>query len=781
MTRVLTRNSSVRPLLVAAMFATFAMAAAAGSAATTYLEFDNHGLEDLGHGWVYEGWLIVDGSPVSTGTFTIDGDGSAHPSRFAVPVDPATAATFVLTIEPVPDADPGPSAVHVLAGDFGAGVAELTAGHPAALGDDFTSAAGSFILAAPSAGDGGDYHNGIWWLDPAGGPAATLELATLPAGWVYEGWVVGPGGPMSTGRFSDPAMADSDGQGITGGPYGAPPFPGQDLVVPPVNLSGYAAVISIEPDPDTSPAPFTFKPLVDGAIEDVGMGTLQAMTNQASDMATATVRMVTSADHAETAHLALSFSGLEDLGPDSAYEGWLIVDGAPVSTGTFTVDGDGVPSQEYFPTTVSSVADATAFILTIEPVPDSDPAPSAVHFLAGDLVNGRAQLAIGHGAAIGTDFSSASGAYILNAPSAGAGGDYRNGIWWLDPDTGPGPALSLPALPDGWVYEGWIASANGPVSTGRFTSPSGVDSDGAGTTSGPEGAPPFPGQDFVNPPTDLTTGFAAVLSVEPEPDNSPAPFTLKPLMDPVIDDVGAGILQPMHRNPAAMPWGTAVIMDQHIIAAAANNPGVGDVQWRTDLELSHDGQGLARVFIQLLRTGQANLAPATVEMTIAGGSVMRISNVIGSLFDVEDSGAIRVLTDATGVRVASRTYADTDDGTYGQGIPAASWGQAIRFGDAAQVLQLVRNDDFRSNLGLVNLGDGEITIHVDLLGADGSSLGEITQVLAGGEHLQLNQVLPATANAARARVWTSTPGGAFLAYGSVVDNLTDDPTYVSAS
>jgi hypothetical protein len=43
---------------------------------------------------------------------------------------------------------------------------------------------------------------------------------------------------------------------------------------------------------------------------------------------------------------------------------------------------------------------------------------------------------------------------------------------------------------------------------------------------------------------------------------------------------------------------------------------------------------------------------------------MRISNVIGSLFDVEDSGAIRVLTDAAGVRVASRTYADTDDGTY---------------------------------------------------------------------------------------------------------------------
>ena len=116
-----------------------------------------------------------------------------------------------------------------------------------------------------------------------------------------------------------------------------------------------------------------------------------------------------------------------------------------------------------------------------------------------------------------------------------------------------------------------------------------------------------------------------------------------------------------------------------------------------------------------------------------------------------------------------------------RGSPAAAWGQAIRFGDAAQILQLARNDGFRSNLGLVNLGDGEITVHVDLLATDGSSFGEVTQTLAGGEHLQLNQVLPAAADAARARVWTSTPGGAFLAYGSVVDNQTDDPTYVSAS
>ena len=74
---------------------------------------------------------------------------------------------------------------------------------------------------------------------------------------------------------------------------------------------------------------------------------------------------------------------------------------------------------------------------------------------------------------------------------------------------------------------------------------------------GPEGTPGFPGQDFVDPAKDLTSGYAAVISVEPDPDNSPAPFVLKPLMDPNIDDVGAMVLQPMHYNSASIPSGSA--------------------------------------------------------------------------------------------------------------------------------------------------------------------------------------------------------------------------------
>ena len=123
------------------------------------------------------------------------------------------------------------------------------------------------------------------------------------------------------------------------------------------------------------------------------------------------------------------------------------------------------------------------------------------------------------------------------------GADYFNGIWFLDPAGGPGASLTLPILPAGWAYEGWVVVGGAPVSTGTFTSVTGADSDMGGPAAGANPAPPFPGQDFVSPATDLRGGVA-VISVEPVPDNSPAPFTLKPLVDMNIADTGApGVVQ----------------------------------------------------------------------------------------------------------------------------------------------------------------------------------------------------------------------------------------------
>ncbi|NJN81879.1 MAG: anti-sigma factor [Caldilineaceae bacterium] len=257
-------------------------------------------------------------------------------------------------------------------------------------------------------------------------------------------------------------------------------------------------------------------------------------------------------DEAMMGHtLSLEIAGLEDLGEGWAYEGWLIIDGAPVSTGLFDVDADGMLSSHDFSVDVDP-ATATAFVLTIEPSPDADPAPSAVHLLGGDIVDGMAELSVAHPAALGADFSAIDSSYILGIgalASVTADNSYRNGIWF--------DKLNLPALPAGWLYEGWVVGPDGPITTGRFADPNAMDLDGSGPAAGGPGTGPgFPGQDYLTPAIDLTTGYAAVISIEPEPDNSPMPFLLKPLVDSTIDDVGDHGSQPLESNLGSLPTGT---------------------------------------------------------------------------------------------------------------------------------------------------------------------------------------------------------------------------------
>jgi hypothetical protein len=237
-----------------------------GGNSDAFVDVNLSGLEDLGPTAVYEGWLIVNGSAVTTGRFSVNAAGAPSQSRFPIARDKADAATaFVLTIEPAVNDLPTPSDTHYLAGDFNAEktTAQLSIGHPKALGTDFSAARASFILATPTSADTTDGDQGIWFLKVVNGVAQPGIVApTLPKGWVYEGWAVANGKATSTGRFTRFDAADSDGAGATAGPLGSPAFPGQDFINPATKLPGGKFVISVEPEMDNSPSPFTLKPLV---------------------------------------------------------------------------------------------------------------------------------------------------------------------------------------------------------------------------------------------------------------------------------------------------------------------------------------------------------------------------------------------------------------------------------------------------------------------------------------------------------------------------------------
>jgi hypothetical protein len=263
------------------------------------------------------------------------------------------------------------------------------------------------------------------------------------------------------------------------------------------------------------------------------------------------------------ATLRVQIDGLQNLGENFAYEGWLIVDGSPVNAGIFKVDDSGNMSQTEFEIRKKDLEKATAYVLTIEPYPDNDPAPSSVHILGGDFSGNTAMLSIAHHSALGDDFTTAAGKYILATPTDGANNNEKSGVWWLDPAGGsPSPGLALPALPGGWKYEGWAVINGVPVSTGKFTSVSGADE--SAPHSGTMQAPAFPGEDFLtNAPAGLSfpadlSGATVVISIEPDPDNSNTPFLLKPLVGNVPSSATEHTLYQMQNNALTTnPTGTA--------------------------------------------------------------------------------------------------------------------------------------------------------------------------------------------------------------------------------
>ncbi|MFK7808430.1 MAG: hypothetical protein AB8F74_11565 [Saprospiraceae bacterium] len=272
-----------------------------------------------------------------------------------------------------------------------------------------------------------------------------------------------------------------------------------------------------------------------------------------------------SSDSSDMTDLTLNITGLQNLGSDFAYEGWIMVDGSPVSTGTFTVDDTGALTSNDFQVTTANADAATAFILSIEPSPDSDPAPADTKILGGAIDAKTGTLTIAHAAALGNDFLAATGKYILATPSDGADTNESSGLWFLDNSSGTAVAsLELATLPAGWKYEGWAVIDGTPVSTGTFTSASGADD--SAPFSGSEGTPAYPGEDFLeNAPTGLTfpvelLGETAVISIEPSPDNSAAPFVLKPLVGMISATAELHTPYSMDNNAVATnPTGTVTI------------------------------------------------------------------------------------------------------------------------------------------------------------------------------------------------------------------------------
>lgn len=239
------------------------------------------------------------------------------------------------------------------------------------------------------------------------------------------------------------------------------------------------------------------------------------------------------------------------------------------------------------------------------------------------------------------------------------------------------------------------------------------------------------------------------------------------------------------------------------VPAGAHATGVNGANWRTDVEVHNPNSTAVTFQIAFLRQATDNGGSTpTRSFSLGPQQSVRYADILSTVFQTDGAAALRFLPDGGAtILVNSRTY--NLIGANAIGLPVGSSfsqfvpgldesSSAIAYGEEGLIIQLTHRDpsslaDFRTNIGYVNTTSSPIDLRIDLYSATGTLLGTIQDSrthLRAYEFLQMNAVFGAfTSNLSDgyAVIRTTTPGGRFFAFATVIDNhLTGDPVFVPA-
>ena len=219
--------------------------------------------------------------------------------------------------------------------------------------------------------------------------------------------------------------------------------------------------------------------------------------------------------------------------------------------------------------------------------------------------------------------------------------------------------------------------------------------------------------------------------------------------------------------------------------AAAVASGAEGAFYQTDVDLNNASDQAVEYEFMWLPRGETNSAPSTSEpFGLGAGMSVRYANVLSEVFGLEPNslGALSILSSSPDLLAMSRTYNSPEGeeaGTFGQAISAVAPGDFIQTGERRRILFASEHDDLRFNVGCQNGGDGSMVVNLELFDAEGTSLEQTMMILRAWGNDQLNRVFqdyqPVNGYV---DVWTTQANKSFYCYGSVLDNVTSDPTTV---
>ncbi len=218
-----------------------------------------------------------------------------------------------------------------------------------------------------------------------------------------------------------------------------------------------------------------------------------------------------------------------------------------------------------------------------------------------------------------------------------------------------------------------------------------------------------------------------------------------------------------------------------LVSAAAHTSGSQGSFWTSSAQLVNAGDEPASASIELLPAPGS--PPAILSHELDRGEALTIADIIGDLTGGRGAGALR-LTATHALVATTRTATITDGGSYGQGIPAVGETTVAVDGEAVRLFGFPDAAGFRTNLGLVNPGTGEVSLILRFYDREATKIAETEQVLGPESWIQLNRVfadLGIVSETGLVVIRQTSKAGSFTAYASVVDEETGDPTFLVQS
>ncbi|HUP66080.1 MAG TPA: PKD domain-containing protein [Thermoanaerobaculia bacterium] len=221
------------------------------------------------------------------------------------------------------------------------------------------------------------------------------------------------------------------------------------------------------------------------------------------------------------------------------------------------------------------------------------------------------------------------------------------------------------------------------------------------------------------------------------------------------------------------------------LPVAAQAPGVGGTEWRTELTLFNNGSAPAGIAITLIPG--YGLAPQTRQVDLPAGRTISWQRALVDLFGLENGrGALSI--EATSsvhtpqIRIASRTFTESPGGSYGQFVPST---RALPAGQAAWLTDLAWSDDYRTNIGWSHDGVESRRITLRLIDESGADLGsraiDIPPFSFDQRSLaSIFTFLQTQPKRGLSLKVTEQSGRLPSVYASIIDNRSQDPTYLPA-